>query len=173
MKKQLLVAVCCVSLVLTFGACKKKEDKPQGPAGQQQLPPGHPNTGGQPQVMMPKGQLTVSVPDAVKGKWKAVVIVVEDKESKKKNEYTVNLNSDFTVPSSKLKLSVGDFLPDFRMDGLSITSSTNEPNNPAVKMKISDGDKEIFNSWFYSKFPAIHPFEHPKYAIMLKEGVKK
>jgi hypothetical protein len=169
MKKQLLVAVCGLSLLLSFGACKKKEEKPPVP---QASVPGHPGAG-QGQITMPKGQTTVLVPDMVKGKWKAVVLIIEDKESRKKKEYTVDLNSDFNVPGSSLKLGVGDFLPDFKMDGLSITSMSNNPVNPAVRVQIFEGDKEIFNSWFYSKFPAIHPFEHPKYALTLKEGVKK
>ena len=123
--------------------------------------------------MMPKGQTTVSLPDAVKGKWKSVVLVVEDKSSKKKTEYTVNVNSDFKVPGSNLKLVVGEFIPDFRMNGLTITSGSNEPNNPAVGLKVLENDKEIFKGWLYSKFPAIHPFEHPKYALTLKDGVRK
>ncbi|MBI5631891.1 MAG: DUF2155 domain-containing protein [Nitrospirae bacterium] len=181
MKKQILVAVCGIALVLSFGACKKKEEKPQVPqAGEQgQLPPGHPpmpgaqgGQGGQ-QVTMPKGQTTVSLPDAVKGKWKAVVLVVEDKGSKKKSEYTINVNSDFKVPGSNLKLAVSEFIPDFKMDGLTITSLSNEPNNPAVGLKVLEDEKEVFKGWLYSKFPAIHPFEHPKYAIMLKSGIKK
>ena len=177
MKKQILVAVCGIALVLSFGACKKKEDKPQAPqAGAPgQLPPGHPQQGGPggQQVTMPKGQTTVSLPDAVKGKWKSVVLVVEDKNSKKKTEYTINVNSDFKVPGSTLTLAVGEFIPDFRMDGLTITSSSNEPNNPAVGLKVLEEDKELFKGWLYSKFPAIHPFEHPKYAVMLKNGIKK
>ena len=177
MKKQILVAVCGIALVLSFGACKKKEEAPQSGAPGQQLPAGHPQPGaaGAPgqQVTMPKGQTTVNLPDAVKGKWKSVVLVVEDKASKKKTEYTVNVNSDFKIPGSNVKLSVGEFIPDFKMDGLSITSSSNEPNNPAVGMKVFEDDKEVFKGWLYSKFPAIHPFEHPKYAVMLKSGNKK
>ena len=177
MKKQILVAVCGIALVLSFGACKKKEDKPvvpQAGAPGQQLPPGHADQGaGGQQVTMPKGQTTVSLPDAVKGKWKAVVVIVEDKSSKKKTEYTINVNGDLKIPGSNLKLAVGEFIPDFRMDGLTITSSSNEPNNPAVGLKVSEDDKEIFKGWLYSKFPAIHPFEHPKYAVLLKSGVKK
>ncbi|MBI5074244.1 MAG: DUF2155 domain-containing protein [Nitrospirae bacterium] len=178
MKKQILVAVCGIALVLSFGACKKKEDKPAVPqvgAPGQQLPAGHAQQGapGSQQVTMPKGQTTVSLPDAVKGKWKAVVVIVEDKSSKKKTEYTINVNGELKVPGSNLKLAVGEFIPDFRMDGLTITSSSNEPNNPAVGLKVLEDEKEIFKGWLYSKFPAIHPFEHPKYAVMLKNGIKK
>jgi len=178
MKKQILVALCGIALVLSFGACKKKEDKPvvpQAAAPGQQLPPGHPQEGGPggQQVTMPKGQTTVSLPDAVKGKWKSVVLIVEEKGSKKKTEYTINVNSDFKVPGSNLKFAVGEFIPDFKMDGLTITSTSNEPNNPAVGLKVFEDEKEVFKGWLYSKFPAIHPFEHPKYAVMLKSGIKK
>ncbi len=178
MKKQILVAVCGIALVLSFGACKKKETKPQVPqagAPGQQLPPGHQQQGapGGEQVTMPKGQTTLSLPDAVKGKWKAVVVVVEEKASKKKTDYTINVNSDFKVPGSNIKLVVGEFIPDFKMDGLTITSLSNEPNNPAVGLKVLEDEKEVFKGWLYSKFPAIHPFEHPKYAVQLKSGVKK
>jgi len=184
MKKQILVAVCSLSLVLAFGACKKKEEKPAmpqtGAPGQgQQLPPGHQGGpqgqpgGPQGQITMPKGQTAIAVPDSVKGKWKAVTIVVEDKAAKKKNEYTINLNSELKIPGSDLKIAVGEYLPDFKMSGLNITSSSNEPNNPAVNVKIFENDKELFKGWLYSKFPAIHPFEHPKYALTLKDGVRK
>lgn len=181
MKKKVLVVVCSLALLLAAGACKKKQEQPgmqPGMPGQQQLPPGHPQPGqpGMPpggNVVMPKGETTVSLPDSVKGKWKSVVLVVEDKGSKKTSEFTVSLNSDLKVPNSNLKISVSEFIPDFKMDGLTITSLSNEPNNPAVRVKVFEADKEVFKGWLYSKFPTIHPFEHPKYGIVLKSGVKK
>lgn len=190
--KKILVVVCSLSLLLAAGACKKKEEAvPQSSMlGSQQLPPGHPGMapgapagagvpGAPANVVMPKGETSVTVPDAVKGKWKAVVLVVQDKASKKSTEYTVNLNGDLKVPNSNLKVAVGDFLPDFRMNGLEITSASNDPNNPAVGIKVFEAGKEIFPApgkkwgWLYSKFPTMHPFEHPKYGIVLKEGIKK
>ena len=171
MKKQVLAVVCGLSLLVAAGACKKKEEKPPVPQtgmpGQEQgAPPGH-------DVMMPKGQTSVVVPDSVKGKWKAIVLVVSDKKTNKQQEYTINLNSELKVPNSNLKIAVSEYLPDFKMDGLTITSSSNEPNNPAVGVKVFENDKEIFKGWLYSKFPSIHPFEHPNYGIALKGGVKK
>jgi hypothetical protein len=185
MKRQVLAVVCGLSLLLTAGACKKKEEKPPlpqtGMPGQQQAIPMEPQPGVPPghNVMIPKGQTTVVVPDAVKGRWKAVVLVVTDKKTNKQNEYTVNLNSDFNIPGSKLKVQVGEFLPDFKMNGLQITSTSNEPNNPAVAVNVSEGGNQIFPpagkkwGWLYTKFPTMHPFEHPIYGIGLKAGVKK
>ncbi|MGC2063756.1 MAG: DUF2155 domain-containing protein [Thermodesulfovibrionales bacterium] len=194
MKKKILAVACSLTLLVAVGACKKKQEQPAvpfpGSTGQQgqpvgppagapgqpgQLPPGQPgmNKPGAGGVVMPKGEMKVALPDAVKGKWKGVILVIEDKATKKSSELTANLNSDVKIPNSNLTVKVGDFLPDFKMEGLSITSMSNELNNPAVRVVVMEGDKEVFKGWLYSKFPAIHPFEHPKYAMLLKSGIKK
>ena len=181
MNRKLMAVALSILLVVAF-ACKKKEQQPipQAPgmgAPGMALPPGHAPVPGQGapggQIMMPKGELQIVVPPTVKGKWGAVKIVVEDKATRKTQEYSVKLNSDFQIPNSNLKISVGEFLPDFRMDVGTITSVSNDQNNPAVSIKVYEGGKEIFKGWLYGKFPAIHPFEHSKVGLSLKEGVKK
>ena len=193
MKKALAVALC-LALSFSIGACKKKETPPpvpqtpgpmapgqmpsgpmmQGPMspeGQQQAPPAG--------MMMPKGKVQVIVPDSVKGRWSAAKIIFEDKASRKKQEYTVKLDSDFTIPNTGLKIRVGDFLPDFKMEGLTMTSASNEPKNPALAVRVYEGGKQIFPApgkqwaWLFAKVPSIHPFEHAKYGLILKEGIKK
>jgi hypothetical protein len=178
MKKKILVAVCSLSLLLAAGACKNKQEQPMSPMSPkdttgQQLPAGHPPAGEQPNALMPKGETTISVPDSVKGKWKAVVLVVEDKATKKSKEYTVDLHSDLKIPDSNLKVEVGDFLPDLKLEGLKITSMSNELINPAVRVKVFEDGKEIFKGWLYQKYPTMHPFTHQKYGLVLKNGVKK
>jgi len=205
MMKKIMILACCIALLLAAGACKKKQEQPipqpempgqpMMPSGQPGMPSGQPGmpsgqpgmpsgqpgmpSGQQRQIVMPKGETSITVPDAVKGKWKAVVLVVEDKTTKKTNDYTVNLNSDLKIPNSNLRITVGEFLPDFKMEGLSLTSVSNDPNNPAVAIRVHEGGKQIFPGsgkkwgWLYAKFPTMHPFEHPKYSVFLKEGVKK
>jgi len=149
------------------GAMPPGQMPPGGAMPPGQAAPGH---GG---ISVPKVEMKIIVPDSVKGKWSGVILIVEDKSSKKKQEFKVNLNSDLKIPNSNLKVAVGDFLPNFKMDGSTITSTSNDPANPAVRVKVYEGEKEVFKGWLYSKFPAIHPFEHPKYGINLKEGIKK
>jgi hypothetical protein len=144
---------------------------PQGqmPMGQMPAKPG----------MMPQGKTQVIVPASVKGNWTGAIIVVEDKITKAKQEYTVKLNSDFKVPNTNLKIHIGDFLPDFRMNGLDLTSASNQPINPALSIRVFENNKQIFPApgrqwgWLFSRVPSIHPFEHQKYGITLKEGIKK
>ncbi len=204
MTKKILTIIVCFILTFSLSVCKKKEQQlpvpqttpqtmPQtgpitGPImspGQMppgQMPPTIMQQGQQPtgqSMMMQRGQSKVVVPESVKGKWSGAKIIFEDKILKIKQEYTIKLNSDFKIPNSNLKIHAGEFLPDFRMDGLNLTSGSNEPKNPALGIKVYENDKQIFPApgkqwgWLFAKVPTIHPFEHPKYSIILKEGIKK
>jgi hypothetical protein len=115
----------------------------------------------------------VEVPEAIKGKWKAVVLVVEDKEKKSFKEHTVNIGEKFKVPGSDLTVVVKEFFPSFVMQGSSITSTSNEPTNPAAQVEVSEGGSLVFSGWLFARYPTTHAFSHPKYAITLKEGVAK
>jgi len=85
----------------------------------------------------------------------------------------INMGQEAAVPGTTLKIKALEFLPDFRMEGEKITSVSNEPNNPAVRVQITEDGKEIFKSFLYSKFPQVHPLQHPKYMVTLKEPIKK
>jgi hypothetical protein len=193
MMKKVLVVLSCLVLAVSFYACKKKEEKPvpqapfqQAPLGPMQPSPQMPVQSSPqmpiqpaPQMKGVMGKTKVVVPDNVKGKWSAVTIVVIDKITGNSKDYTVNLNSDFKIPNSDLKVHVGDFLPDFKMEGTTLTSASNEPNNPAVGIKVFEKGKQIFPAlgkqwgWLFSKMPTVHPLRHPKYNIVLKEGIPK
>jgi hypothetical protein len=161
MGKKVLAIVAALVLMVSVVACKKKEERPVAQAPQQQEG-----------IMMPPGETQIIVPDFVSGKWDAVVLSLENKETNSFEDVTVKLGSEYMVPDSNLKIQVNEFLPDFLMDGLTITSRSEELNNPAVRVVVYEGDAEIFKGWLYSKFPAIHPFQHEKYGLMLKEAAE-
>jgi hypothetical protein len=184
MKMKILAILCSTALLLGAAACKKKEEQPVPETGAhtQKFPTQVPQPGAPGQnVVVPKGETNIVVPDSVKGNWKAVVLEVKDKSTNKAAEYTVDLNSEFTVPESDITLVIGDFLPDFRMEGLSLTSASDQPNNPAVGVRIMEKGEQIFPAqgkkwgWLYARpeFRTMHPFEHAKYSISLLKGVKK
>jgi hypothetical protein len=169
----------------------------QMPPGQMppgQMPPGQMPPGQMPQGQMPPmgqqqfarpgmslGKTQVVVPDTVKGKWSGARIIIEDKTTLAKQEYNVKLNSDFKIPNSDLKIHIGEFLPDIKLEGPTITSASNEPKKPGLAIRVYENNKQIFpapNSgkqwgWLFSKQFTMHPFVHPKYNITLQEGIKK
>lgn len=175
-----IISVVFVSIVsLTMFSCKKKEEQPIPTAAHTQqfvpaVPMGTPTmpSGAPHGDMKPKTEKKVVVPDSVKNKWSKVKIAFEDKKAKKVNEHTIGIGADFAVPNTKFKVVVGEFLPDFRMDESVITSASAELNNPAVRVEVFEDGKSIFKGWLYSKFPAVHPFEHEKYGILFKEALK-
>ncbi len=157
-----------------------QQQMPQGQAMPGQMPPG-----GQemvkPGMMTARGKSQIVVPPSVKGRWSGAKIIVEDKTSKAKQEYTVKLNSDFNIPNSNLKVHIGEFFPEILFEGQTITSRSNEPKNPGLTIRVYENDKQVFPdlktgkqwAWLFAKVPSMHAFVHPKYGITLKEGVKK
>ena len=115
-----------------------------------------------------KKQTTVVDPPVSKGKWRAVVIGVTDKQTGKEIAYEVAIGSETSVPDSRISISVENFLPNFIMQGTVLTSQSNEPKNPAVKIRVFEGGKEIFKGWLFALYPTTHAFQHPHYGFTLK-----
>jgi len=182
MKKIHLLVAALLVVALAGTGCKKKEPPPPpmppkgapGAPGMPGMPPGAPGMPGTPHGEgAPPVEKKIVVSDEVKAAWKSVKIEVEYKEKKSKKAYTVPVNSEFKVPDSDLTLKVGPFLPNFTMAPDQITSVTGTPENPAVQVEVFQGGKEVFHGWLFAKYPAVHPFESPKYGLALLEGVKK
>jgi Uncharacterized protein conserved in bacteria (DUF2155) len=172
MKKFTLLVAVFMMVAFTGTGCKKKQPPP--PPMPPQNAPGQPGMPGMPGAPgAPPVEKKVVVPDTVKAGWNAAKVEVEFKEKKSKKAFTIPLNSEFKVPDTDLTLKVGNFLPQFAMAADQITSSSNNPENPAVQLEVFQGGKEIFHGWLFSKFPAVHPFTHDKYGVALLEGVKK
>ncbi|MBI5197662.1 MAG: DUF2155 domain-containing protein [Nitrospirae bacterium] len=111
------------------------------------------------------------IPESVKGKWKGVTLTVVDRQNSSVEDYTAPLGEKLSVPHSDLVIQVTEFLPDFKIDGNAFTSATNQPQNPAVQVFITEKGQEVFKGWLFQKFPTMHPFQHQRYSITLKEGV--
>jgi hypothetical protein len=139
--------------------CSKQEEKksaaPSEPSGQ----------------VISKKETTVSVPDMVKGKWKAVKIGITNKKTNKESDYQIDIGSTFNIPNSNLSITVESFLPHFTMEGTTLTSQTNEPKNPAAQVRIMEGGKEIFKGWLFTLYPTTHAFQHPVYGFSLVDFV--
>jgi len=146
-----LVAVLLVSL----GGCSKQDEN------QNQVS----------QVAPGKKQTRVVIPDEVKGRWRAVKIAVQDKEKSQQDVYTVNIGYGFVVGDSALNLKVEAFLPYFQMDGMTLTSVSNDPRNPAAQISISENGREVFSGWLFSKYPNTHAFQHPRYSFSLVDFI--
>ncbi len=149
--------------ILIMGCQNKETPPPQPPAA--------------PQLAMPmdippiSGAAPTVIPESLKGKWTAVRFLVEDKKANQSQEYVVNLGGELAIPFSTLVVKAGAFLPDLKIEGATFTTASGELNNPAVHVKILDNGKEVFNGWLFQLFPAVHPFQHERYNIILRDSV--
>lgn len=169
MKRIAPLLVVLFAFTLAGAACKKQQPPPPPPPQAGGMPgeaAGPPGMGGGPEKK-------ITIPDAVKSSWKAVKIEVEYKKAKSKKVLTVPVNSDAKVPDTDMTLKVGAFLPHFAMTADSITSNSNNLENPAVAIDIVQGGKPVFHGWLFSKFPDIHPFQNDTIGLKLVEGIKK
>jgi hypothetical protein len=178
MKKLSVMVAVLLMVALAGTGCKKKEPPPppmppQGAPGQPGMPGGMPGGAPHGEAGAPPVEKKVVVPDAVKNAWKAVKVEIEFKDKKSKKQFTVPLRSEFKVPDSDLTLKVGEFLPHFTMAADQITSGSNNLENPAAQIEVFQGGKEIFHGWLFSKYPAVHPFQHDKFGLVMLEAVKK
>ncbi len=117
-------------------------------------------------------QRNIVVPASVDGKWKSVKIFVRNKRDEEKSRMrTVDLGSSFTIEGTGIHVNVGPFLPNFMMDAGSYTSNGNELSNPAVRIVVKEGDKQIFEGWAFAKFPGMYAFEHEAWGLQLMDFI--
>ena len=127
----------------------------------------HPSTQG-----TSKPQRVVVIPDEAEGKWKAVKLLIKNKEDSSHNEIkTINLGSSFELRDSGIKVTVGPFLPNFVMSQKAYTSSGNELTNPAVQLKVEQNGKTIYTGWAFAKYPKMYAFEHKDFALQLLDYI--
>ncbi len=148
------MAVCLVMVPIALAGCGKKEEKKEAASK-----PGE------------KREARVVVPPEVQGKWRAVKIAVNDKESGEEKFFTVDIGGEFTIAGSGISLKVKNFLPHFVMDGTTMTSASDQTANPAVQIVINEGGKEVYRGWLFSLYPSTHAFQHPRYSFSLVDFI--
>ena len=127
----------------------------------------HPNV--QEKVKIERG---VVVPDGVKGKWKAVKLLVKNKKDEERNEMkAITLGSSFELEDSGIRVTVGPFLPNFVMSQKAYTSSGNELTNPAVQLVVEQNGKTLYTGWAFAKYPTMYAFEHDVFALQLMDYI--
>ena len=83
-------------------------------------------------------------------------------------EYAARIGEKITVPGSRYKLTVKQYVPHYSMDlqTRKVVSQTDKPINPALKVVGSDGS-ETFEQWLWSKFAAA-PHKDKKAPLRMK-----
>ena len=114
----------------------------------------------------------IVIPKEVKGQWKAVKIMVRNKiDESRSSMKTASLGSSFNLDGSGIKVTVGPFMPNFVMTQKNYSSNGNELINPAVRLRVEDKGKILFEGWAFAKYPTMYAFEHDEFAFQLMDYI--
>jgi len=114
----------------------------------------------------------VVVPANVEGKWRAVKILVVHKGDEEKTEVkTINLGSSFQIKNTGITVNVGEFFPNFVMNGSSYTSMNNQVINPAIQLHVEENGKTLYKGWTFAKYPDLYSFQHDIYKLELLDFI--
>ncbi len=165
-KDHLTILTILTIFILILPSCTKKEQPQPPPPEQQSMMPAHGD------IEMPASEdMKVIIPDAIKGKWKGVILTVIDKQTANGKDYNIPIGGKVAISGSNIEVQTGDFLPDLKIEGNIYSSDSTQLLNPAIHVEIKEGGKEVFKGWLFQKFPSVHPFKHERFSIILKEPV--
>ena len=160
------LTILTILTIFILPSCTKKEQPQPPPPEQQSMMPAHGD------IEMPASEdMKVIITDAIKGKWKGVILTVIDKQTANTKDYNIPIGGKVAISGSNIEVQTGDFLPDLKIEGNIYSSDSTQLLNPAIHVEIKEGGKEVFKGWLFQKFPSVHPFKHERFSITLKEPV--
>ena len=176
MRNKLVILAVALALVGVFGAgCSNKSDEQARKVQAERerelknftegvTPPPKPQP-------LPKSQV-IEVPDSVKGKYSAVILLIGDRRTKVINKFNVKLGAEAAVPGTDYTIKVGEYLPNWVVRGKVVSSKDNKPEDPAVRAVISENGKVVFDGFIFQKHRT-PSFITDKYAIGLGGAVAR
>ena len=121
----------------------------------------------------PKVPTRLEVPPEVMKAWSGIRLRWKDATTGKEGTLDVPIGSAAPIPGSDLQIRADVYLPAFTMSGEVLTSSGVEPENPAARVAVGEKGQTLFEGWLFTRFPDVHPFQHPRYSIRLEGGVRR
>jgi len=95
------------------------------------------------------------------------VLSVWPEDSSEPFECVAKTSETITIPRSKYKLTVLEYMPHYSIDTETkkVVNQSEKPVNPAVKLVINDGQR-TFEQWLWAKFPS-SPHEEKKLPLRM------
>jgi hypothetical protein len=113
------------------------------------------------------------VPPEVTAAFSGIRLGWKDSQSGKSGAVEVAIGGKTPLPGSDLEVRADAYLPSFSMTAEEITSSGAGEENPAARIAVVEKGNEIFAGWIFTRFPDVHPFQHPRFSLTLEGGVPR
>jgi hypothetical protein len=115
----------------------------------------------------------LEVPPEVLKAFAGIRLRWKDSSKNKEGILEVPLDGTARIPDSDLDVRADVFLPSFTMTQQAITSAGIEEANPAARITVLEKNQELFGGWIFTRFPDVHPFQHPRFSLKLEGGVPR
>lgn len=97
-------------------------------------------------------RLPVNVPQEVAARWKAVELAVTPAGGQTK-QLRVPVGKEAAVPDTSAVVRIVAFVPAFQITDSGVTSSSNEPDNPAALVRVVEPGRPAVEGWVFQKLP--------------------
>jgi hypothetical protein len=122
---------------------------------------------------MPPVPVRLEVPPEVVKAFSGLRLKWKDNSMGREGTLEVPMGKAVPIPGGDLSVRADAYLPAFTMTAEVITSKGAEEGNPAARITVLEKGKEIFAGWIFSRFPDVHPFQHPRFALLLEGGIPR
>ncbi len=113
-----------------------------------------------------KSEIKIIVPQEVQSSWQVVPLgVAIDGENSK---IQVEVGVPIRLEKGDLVLLVEAFLPSYTSDFNTITSVSNELENPAVMVQLKKSDEVVARGWVFQNLPEYNTFKHGTVVLTLE-----
>lgn len=113
-------------------------------------------------------EIQIVVSEEVQAKWVAVLFGVTD--GGEVREIRIQPGEAVTLERSGLALLVEAFLPSYSSDFNTITSVSNELDNPAAMVRLTKGDEVVAKGWVFQNLPEYNTFKHESVKLILQSA---
>lgn len=70
--------------------------------------------------------------------------------------FTLRPGEAVSLGSDGVRVALGDFVPDFVLEGNQLSTRSNNPNNPAIRLEVTEPGRTSTSIWFFPKFPEMN-----------------
>jgi hypothetical protein len=99
----------------------------------------------------------LDIPDAVKAKWKGVELSIAGKDIPARTA-KIAVGSRYGIDRSSLALQVVAYVPSFSSNLGTVTSTSNNPDNPAVLVRLLNKERVVKEGWVFQKLPDFNTY---------------
>ena len=166
-------AVLGLAICLAAGGACRERGRPDPKV---HMAPSHdvePAAGAGSETGTPQAPTRLEVPPEVQKAFRAIRLSWKDNTGGQEGVLEVPLGGTTKVPGSSLEVRGDVYLPAFSMAQNVITSSGVEEENPAARITVAENGSQVFEGWVFTRFPDVHPFQHPRFTLKLVGGVRR